>query len=254
MQGHCEVGVTLVALYGPKPPRTLELLDVVQAELAGAFGDAFTAYDVDQVHATVVGLEGYRVGPEILNTNFTRVTGERRAMDLKGLFSFLNTTPLLPLRIRIGGFERARTYPFTSRGLHPYVRSFALCGPHAVTMGWPVGGIAYGGLLGDLRRKCADYNVLHKYHEHPVDSDNDFFFVLGQIERDSVSPAHVEAVQDRVRRLLAARAPLDIVIGPEQLAVVVYRDSQLPLSSSVGYTLAEAQARLEELKGLYPRG
>ncbi len=139
-------------------------------------------------------------------------------MDLSGLFLFLQEMP--PLHIRIGGFASSRVYPFTSRGLHPYTRSFALNGPLAVTMGWPVTGQSYPLTLDTLRRKCMRYNVLHKYHRRVDDIDNDFFFVLGRVELERVSEEKAKFVQHNLRKLLSEREPLDILVRAEDLSVV----------------------------------
>ena len=231
----------------------VELVDTLQTELHNLLGDAFTAYDMEQVHGTLVGLEGRQVGTEILNTNLINASGESLAMDLEGIFHFLLNTPLLPLHIRIGGFVCSRVYPFTSRNLHPHVRSFSLCDQIAVVIGWPAEAETYPMVLDRLRRLCTNYHVLHRYHEKPGDVDNDFFFVLNHIERDLVTEEQIESVQRHIRDWLSSCEPLDIEIGKEQLSVVAYSDRQLPTSSSLAYPLIESLARLDDLKGLYQK-
>jgi len=246
-----EVGLTLVAFYGPKPTAMDEFVATIQGELRMLLGGAFTAYELAQVHGTIIGLEGRRTEAGILNNNLNSATGESRSMDLQGLLHFMLDTPQLPLRVRFGGFARSRTYPFTSRGLHPYVRSFAFHGPLAVIVGWPVTGELYPMSLDNLRRKCTRYNILHKYHHHASDIDNDFFLVLGQVEKNLASEEKIESTQNRLRDLLSSRLPLDITIGREQLSVVAYNDRQLPRSSSFGYSLVEAHAGLARIESLY---
>jgi hypothetical protein len=51
------VGLTVVAFYGPKPDALGALLASVQQAFAGALGAAFRPRPVDDVHATVIGLE-----------------------------------------------------------------------------------------------------------------------------------------------------------------------------------------------------
>ena len=236
-----ELNLTLVAFYGTKPPAMSGLFRTLQSELQHLLGEAFTAYDMEQVHSTLVGLEGRRSENGIRNTNFFNATGKCIAMDLEGLFNFFLDTPLLPMQIRIGGFERSRTYPFESRNLHPYVRSFSISHQHAVVMGWPTAGETYPILLDNLRRQCFNYNVLHKYHTGPGAIDNDLYFVLGRIDSAMITEEKAVTAQQRVRKLLAAREPFDTQIGPAQISVVAYRDRQLPRSSSSAYTLAEAR-------------
>jgi hypothetical protein len=245
--------LTLVAFYGPKPPAMVELVDALQTELRSQLGDAFTAYDMEQVHGTLVGLEGRQTGTGIQNTNLINASGESSAMDLEGIFHFLLNTPLLPLHIRIGGFVHSRVYPFTSHNLHPYVRSFSLCDQIAVVIGWPAKAKTFPMVLDKLRRLCTNYNVLHRYHEKPSDIDNDFFFVLGHIERNLITEEQAESVQRHVREWLSSREPLDIEIGHEQFSVVAYSDRRLPRPSSIAYSLTEAPAKLVELKGLYQK-
>jgi hypothetical protein len=241
--------LTLVAFYDSKPDTLVQLVDLVQTALRTGLGSAFSAYTVEQVHATIVGLEGWRIGAEAFNANMIQVTGRPSAMDLRGLFRFMQEIP--PFHIRIGGFAAQKIYPFASRGLHPYIRSFAINGSLAVLMGWPVAGESYPMTLDNLRRECAHYNVLHKYHQKKDDIDNDFFLVLGQVAHGSISDEKVEYVQDALRQHLAKREPLDLVIQPEDLSVVAYTDARLPAAGSERYSLSDAFDRVKELILLY---
>jgi hypothetical protein len=243
--------LTLVAFYGPKPDPLADLVRTLQAALRSLLGPAFSAYAIEQVHGTVVGLEGWRVGPDVLNAKLSRARGRPCPMDLAGLLRYLGVTPRLPLRIRVGGFQQAKGYPFTSRGLHPWVRSFALRGPVAVAMGWPAKGDWYPMSLDQLRRECTEYGVLHKYHEEPTDIDNDFFFVLGRVERDAIPREKADAAENALREMLSKLGPLDIEMGTRDLSVVAYLDTQLPMASSRRYPLPMALAGVEELTSLY---
>jgi hypothetical protein len=241
--------LTLVAFYGPKPDPLFQLVDLLQTNLYSELGLAFSAYALDQVHATMIGLEGWREGAEVFNANAVQASADPFAMDLAGLFLFLQEMP--PLHIRIGGFASSNVYPFTSRGFHPNTRSFVLNGPLAVIMGWPVAGESYPLTLDTLRRECMRYNVLHKYHRIGDDVDNDFFLVLGRVELERVSEEKAKFVQQNLRRLLSERGPLDLLVQAEDLSVVAYVDTQLPAASSERYSLAEALSRVEALKLLY---
>jgi hypothetical protein len=241
--------LTLVAFYDSKPDALVKLVDMLQTGLRSGLGSAFSAYTVEQVHATIVGLEGWRIGAQVFNANMVQVNGKPSAMDLRGLFRFMQE--ITPFRIRIGGFAAQKIYPFASRGLHPYIRSIAINGSLAVLMGWPVTREAYPMTLDSLRRECAHYNVLHKYHQKKGDIDNDFFLVLGQVAHGSISDEKAEHVQDALRQHLAKREPLDLVIQPEDLSVVTYTDARLPAAGSVRYSLSDAFDRVEELILLY---
>jgi len=50
---------TIVAYYGRKPPQFLDFLVRVQARIGSALGAAFEPYEPQQIHATIVGLEGF---------------------------------------------------------------------------------------------------------------------------------------------------------------------------------------------------
>jgi hypothetical protein len=243
--------LTLVAFYGPKPESLAELVRTLQTALCSHLGAAFSAYSIEQVHGTVVGLEGRRAGADVLNANLSQARGWPCSMDIAGFIRCLGTTPRLPLRIRVGGFKQTEGYPFTSRGLHPYVRSFALRGPIAVAMGWPIKGDLYPLSLDELRRECTEYGILHKYHEKMTDIDNDFFFVLGRVDRDSVPREKADSAEHALREMLSKHKPLDIGIGIPELSVVAYVDTQLPIASSAKYPIPMALAEVEELKSLY---
>ena len=245
------MNLTLVALYGPKPQALVDLFSAVQAEIRNQLGDAFTPYAMDQIHATLVGLEGTRTGEGVLNNNLVNTERTPRSMDLEGLFRFLFDTPLLPLTIRIGGFSQFAAYPFTSRGQHPYVRSFSLRREEAVVIGWPAGEHNYPVSLDRLRRRCADYNVLHKYHQCAGDIDNDLFLVLGHLRRDCISSEEHTAVEYRVREMLSSRQPLDFTIDAQTLSVVAYEDRTLPTASSFRYPLPEVRDNVDFLADFY---
>ena len=247
------MNLTLVALYGPKPSPLADMFAAIQTELSDQLGNAFAPYALDQIHATLVGLEGYRTDVGVLNGNLLDTVGADRPMDLEGLFKFMLDTPIFPLNIRIGGFRRSEAYPFTSRGQHPYTRSFTLSRTEAVVIGWPVDKDRYPMSLDHLRRCCIAYNVLHKYHQAASDIDNDLFLVLGRLRCDCISPDEYAAVQNHIRELLSLRQPLDAAIGAETLSVVAYEDRSLPILSSYAYPLAGALDRLGSLVGFYER-
>ena len=242
--------LTLVVGYGSKPRAFEALIADLQKQLGSQLGSAFRPYALSQVHSTIVGLEGIREADQILNVNFMRLRHERRAMALGRALAVLDGQAL-PLRIRIGGFAAARKYPFTSRGRHPYARSFSLQGSQAVVIGWPVSGTGFPLALDDLRRCFArDANVLHKYHGSVSDIDNDFFFVLGTIDESRVDQASRARIELDVRDRLANREPLIVAWEREHVSVVVYTDPLLPLSSSRAFRLDDALHRLEQLREL----
>ena len=129
---------TLVALYGAKPAAFHELIRRCLQKIAEALGSEFSPYDMDQIHATIVGLE-YAAGSALYNLNFYRYRKKALPMDLPGLRNYLLSGHRLPFCVQIGGFAD-RDYPFTTRGLRPHSRSFSIQGDKAVIMGWPIRG------------------------------------------------------------------------------------------------------------------
>jgi hypothetical protein len=202
--------LTLVAFHGSKPEPLARLINLLQSALDSQVGSAFIGYTIDQVHATIIGLEDLRDGAEIFNTSTVEINNASSELNLEGLLHFLQVMP--PLHIRIGGYSSTNTYPFTSRGLHPYIRSFAINGTMAVSMGWPVAGDLYPLTLDSLRRDCKQFNALHKYHKQTGDIDNDFFMVLGHVDAESLSKEKAASVQDALRQLLAEQEPVDLVV------------------------------------------
>jgi hypothetical protein len=241
--------LTLVAFYGPKPEPLAQLVDATQSILHSELGPAYFPYATEQVHATIIGLEGWRVGMDIMNDNAARANGVSGPVDLNGLLHFLQEMP--PLQILIGGFLPTGRYPFTSRDLPPYTRSFAINGSLAVMMGWPVAGESYPMTLDVLRRECMRFNVLHKYHLNESAIDNDFFLVLGIVKSEAIPVERVEFVRETLQQFLAHRKPLDMVVQPENLSVIVYDDPKLPIGESIQYSLVEALKNEEELRLFY---
>jgi len=247
------VQVTLVAYYGAKPPAIEALLHSLQTELVHRLGSTFEPYEVKQVHATIIGLEALREEAETLNLNFRELRGERRPFNLTDILGFIDTTQRLPFDVQIGGFAPTVAYPFTSRGEHPYFRSFSLQGAIAVAMGWPVSGQRYPPNLDALRKRFNDYNVLHKYHRTSNDLDNDLFFVLGRVERNLVNEGKVQGAQDAMREKLATMEPVFVSVGREVLSFALYEDPQLPLGSTTSIPLGRARAELLRIVSSYPR-
>jgi hypothetical protein len=240
-----EMNVAIVAYYGdltPKPTHLNTFIREVQDILAQQIPRAFTPayrYSAKQVHATIIGLEGRRIGDQVFSDNYHSLRQEQKLIDLKGLFTWLETTSQLRMQIKIGGFAHARPYPFMSRGLHPYLRSFALRGQIAVAMGWPVMGNHYPLSLESLRHCCMDHNALHKYHAQPQDVDNDFFFVLGRVKRERLTQAEIDDAENLVRIHMANNS-VPVTLGPDNVSVVGYTDTSLPLAETCQFTLSEA--------------
>ena len=123
--------ISAVAFYGPKTGRLRELLVGVQALIAQSLaaehvGGDFRPYSLEQVHATLIALDGVR-DPEtgaIVNEYLLAHAGVRREMDLPRVMDILARAT--PLQVRIGGFRPDQEIAFTSRGQHLAMRTFCV--------------------------------------------------------------------------------------------------------------------------------
>ena len=246
-----KMDVTLVAYYGDKPLLIETLIKGAINELSDALGSEFIPYTLQQVHGTIIGLEGARVDNYIINTNYVEKRNELRSVDLNAALQVLMDESLLPFNITIGGFVDGGQYSFTSRNLAPYFRSFSIQGAYAVAMGWPYINGEYSKSIDKLRRAFNQANILHKYHSTPDTEDNDFFFVLGSIVNEDIDQIQLEEAQVRLRSFLAAHEGVRVPITRDKLRVVAYVDPKLPLETSCSYTLDEAQDKIDEIRSLY---
>ena len=210
--------ISAVAFYGPKTGRLRELLTGVQAQIAEHVGNDFRPYTLDQVHATLIALNGVRAGGTIVNEYLLEHAGERREMDLPRVMDILARRFATPLRVRIGGFRPGQAVPFTSRGQHVAERSFSVQGEAFVLVGWPAESLAGAGRpLDDLRREMNAAGVLHRYHARPGDVDNDLHLVVGH---QAGAPAAALARATAAVRDKLATDPADLTIGLSDVTIV----------------------------------
>jgi hypothetical protein len=246
---------TLVSYYGGKPPELEGLIRSCQEELSRWLGPGFQPYRMEQVHATLIGLEGSEIDYMVQNQKTS--DSERLHEALTKLLDFLHSPEFPSFKVQIGGFRQEHGYSFTSRRQHPYLRTFAVQGEMAVAMGWPVaeheGHRIYPGSLADLRWTFTRrLGFRHKWHRHPEERDNDFYFVLGRIDRGRVTDEQVNKAEDAVRKRLAEHGLLRLPVDASVLHIVGYLDPQLPLESSQAVPVLDLSAaeRLRKLLGL----
>ena len=96
-----QMQVTLVAHYGHKPAELAQLIADLQDMLASPLRSAFQPYQVGQVHGTLIGLEGYRVGGKVRNDELQLL------VDLEKLLSFVRSE-IPSIKVRVGGFGTTR--------------------------------------------------------------------------------------------------------------------------------------------------
>ena len=210
--------ISAVAFYGPKTGRLRELVTGVQAQIAEHVGASFRPYTLDQVHATLIALNGVREGGTIVNEYLLEHAGVRREMDLPRVMDILDRRFAVPLRVRIGGFRPGQPIPFTSRGQHLAERAFSTQGEAFVLVGWPADSLTGAARpLDELRRAMNAAGVLHRYHARPADVDNDLHLVVGHhagAPADALARA-TAAVQDRL-----AADPADLAIALSDITIV----------------------------------
>lgn len=223
---------SLVSLYGQKPLMLQNFLETRLEQLVSIFGSVFSPYSMDQIHATICGLEHIMLNGLFVNLNFYTLRNEKRIMHMAELLQHLRSSEILPIDVRIGGYKSADNYGFTSNGKHPYERSFLINDDKVVMMGWPVrNGIpAYD--LANFRKSFEKYNVLHKWHKTSNDLDNDFYFVLGKIDPGMLRNDEIRTKEHCVRNTLSTSAPFDIRIDMGTLSIVSYKKPDLPASST----------------------
>lgn len=212
--------ISAVAFYGPKTGPLRELLTGVQATIAAQLGAAFLPYSLEQMHATLIALDGDRDTETgtVVNTFYLIHDGRRVEMNLPQAMDILARGFGHPLPVRIGGFAAGQQVPFTSRGWHLFDRAFSVQGHALVLVGWPVASLTGPDTpLDDLRREMNQANVLHRYHPGEEVVDNDLHLVVGH---HADAPADALArVQAAVRDQLAAH-PVEFEIGIDDIKVV----------------------------------
>ena len=212
--------ISAVALYGPKSGPVRDFLAGVQATIAAHIGDRFRPYSLDQVHGTLIALDGVPdpATGAIVNEYYRTRTGTGREMDLRRAMDILASHLAHPLHVRLGGYQRHQEFGFTSRGQHLYRRSFSVQDNAFVLVGWPVASLAGAGRpLDELRRDMNAAHVLHRYHVRATDVDNDFHLVIGH--HAGASASSLERAEAAVRGQLAA-AGIDIAISLDDVKIV----------------------------------
>ncbi len=192
----------------------------MQALIAGYVGDDFRPYSPEQVHATLIALNGVR-DPRtgtVVNEYLLEHAGVAREMDLPRVMDILARRFAAPLPVRIGGFRPDQAVPFTSRGQHLAERSFSVQDRAFVLVGWPAESLAGGGQpLEELRREMGVAGVLHRYHVRAGGVDNDLHLVVGH---HAGAPADALARATAAVRDKLAADPADLAIGLADVKVV----------------------------------
>lgn len=268
--------LALVALYGEKSGALSplgDLIELCQGHVKSKLGSTFTPYRLEQVHATILGLERCS-GTTRQNFHFSKQQQNPRAveMDFDGLLRFLRSCPLLPFTAQIAGFTN-REYPFvsdpfgTNKEYRPYDRSFSIQGDKVVMMGWPLRGRPweieptnphelvqesriYPLNLDEIRYAAQRYGVLHSYHKTTTTVDNDLFFRIGLL-RSAPDEQTARALSEDVREHLRKMAPVAVEVTLENLYVAAYENTELPADSTRVWSLADKRVTGQFVAALY---
>ncbi len=229
-----EMQLTIVSHYGKKSVQLINSISMLQDKLSQCLGLAFQPYEIEQVHGTIIGLEGILTAKGILNKWFKENRNEDRYMDTERLLGFIKSDCIKEIKIKIGGYHLCKDYGFKSRKQHPFVRSFSIQGEIAVAMGWPIENDKYVKTLYQLRKNFEQVGFLHKWHKEEYE-DNDFFFVLGLISKEYIDPIVLEQTALELRLMLAGINEF-ITIGKDTMSIVAYIDPQLPITTSRSFS------------------
>lgn len=223
---------SLVAFWGEKKeshPLFHKKIKALILELAKILGEKkFKPYEDSKIHSTLIGLERILDQNDFFNKNYLEQRGERKKMDIRGFLHKLIEAPsVFPINIRVGGYEKNQEYPFSSRNLHPFFRSFSIQGnapgSRLVLMGWPCEKGAYPPTIDELRKKANPFNILHKYHKKPGDYDNDAYFVLGTLKKE-IPPDLFKSCEKRLQKSLAEGEHLDVKMKVNDLKIIAYQN------------------------------
>lgn len=173
-------------------------------------------------------------------------------MSPEKLLDFLRSDKFPAFNIRVGGYREDLNYGFLSQNKHPYFRSFSIQNEIAVAMGWPFDGDRFPNTLDTLRHDFNKVNVLHRWHRTPEAIDNDFYFVLGRVDRRFLSEAVIRKVENEMRDFMAGLNNRVFTIDQTVLSIIGYLDTQLPVQTSCSFKIADPALDSRKLLDLYP--
>ena len=205
-------------------------------------------YELEQVHGTVIGLEGYRVADKIQNASFETNLLQTRMVDPAVFLEFIRQADINKINIKIGGYF-PEFEEFTSRGQLPYKRSFSIQNNIVTLMGWPTAAGEGRRVLDKYRRGFNKINVLHKWHRTPDEVDDDFYLVLGRVKR--IKEEKKEHLVEMMQHYLSTQVTANVALERNCLSVVGYIDPMLPISSSCALSIIDKRLTPGYLLDLY---
>jgi len=248
MISHDLMQATLVSFYGKKPKELEKFILACQKKMIEIIGTSFLPYELEQVHGTIIGLEGYRFEDKIKNANYETCLSQTRWVDPAVFLEFIRQTSINITNIKIGGYH-PEFKEFTSRDQLPYRRSFSIQNNIVSVMGWSIAAADGYRLLDEYRRSFNKVNVLHKWHRTPDEVDDDFYLVLGRVKQ--IKENEKEHLVDVMRHYLSTQLTTYVALERDCLSVVRYIDPQLPVSSSSALSIIDKRLTPSYFLDLY---
>lgn len=229
-------GVTIVAYYGEKSEALAELIRSIQALASRAFRDGFEPRAVGAVHSTIIGVTEPKQKSNVPHRT-SHADSANEDLNMNGYCShLLRYVRARNLELRLGGFLPDREYGFLSRGASLYERSISVRNNQIVLIGWLSQRGRVGDYLDQIRHDALPYGLRHKYGSQFHDFDPDAYFVLGELDRSCVYDRQVTEFEGLVRPELAKA--ISVPLRPEDIWLISYTDTRLPMTSSESVPLA----------------
>ncbi len=237
---------TLVAFYGKKSQAFSRLIKTIQSKVFESdLGDSFQPYSVEQIHATLMGLETMEWEGEVVNLNIWEELGLPQKMNFHNVVANVSRA-VGGLSVGFGGINIASDQQTLVTHGQPK-RTFGIDPDRGkvVLNGWPVVVEPAGHVLSDaiwnLRLTLFEqHQMRHRYHRF---RDNDVFMVLGNL-KTPVEGRRMEEfvqkcseVQEKVRLMLDRSETLFEKLSPDVVQVIGYTDDALPFDSTRVYPL-----------------
>lgn len=222
---------SIVAFYGATQPAAFaDAVAGVQADLAVRLGASYLPRPTATVHSTLIGLDV--LGPLDSSDDLRARFRDGGGADVRGFAGHLRAVlEDEPLTVQLGGFPD-RDLGLTSRGLRPYQRSVAVDRDQVVLIGWPVDAAGRPLMVLDrLRRAAARFGIEHRYPLSETAHDPDAHVVVGELVE--AVPTEVLAAAVTAARAALVGRPRRVPLRWDDLAVVAYDDTRLPLDTTV---------------------
>lgn len=224
---------TLVAYYGDKPKVLTDYLLRIRECIAPLDRtNRIDFYAIDQIHATLCGLESSTEENLTYQHNYFMHHGVKMPVRPNLLTSLLRKH--LPMQMQFGGFSAVfRQITSQEQPLHQRSFSYNIKTGKFILCGWPH-------ISGDfrnvplLRLRIAleeECHFSHKYKE-----DNDLFMVLGSIRMqagslDQQTLTWVNGIVEKVRKMMSSQK-MNLPLGLDDLTIVDYQSPELPPETS----------------------